>query len=904
MPRKLVIVESPAKAKTISNFLGKGYQVEASYGHVRDLPASRKDIPEKYKKEKWADFAVNVEDQFQPIYVVVEERNKKKHIATLKEALRDADELLLATDEDREGESISWHLIEVLKPKVPVKRIVFHEITREAIEEALRTPRDLDMDLVRAQEGRRVIDRLFGYKLSPLLWRKVQPKLSAGRVQSAAVRLLVEREEERRAFVSAQYWDVEADIAAPTGVFKAKLVSLAGKSLAQGKDFDPSTGKLSKANVVLLDEAKALDLRKRLEKALPWSVKAVDEKPATQRPYPPFTTSTLQQEANRKLGYGAQRTMRIAQKLYEGIDLGGNERVGLITYMRTDSVTLSQKALGEAQTVIRGMYGGEYATGPRPYKTKTANAQEAHEAIRPSSLGRRPADVSAYLEKDELALYELIWKRTIASQMPDARLLRTTVEISAVGDSGNEAIFTASGKKILFPGFLRAYVEGSDDPNAELGDQETILPDLQPGQKIAAPGAPPSVTQLKALHEKKHETVPPARYTEASLVKKLEEEGIGRPSTYASIISTIQDRGYCTANKSRQLVPTFVAWAVINLLRDHFPEYVDLKFTARMEEELDQIASGDLEWTAQLARFYRGTGDAPGLEQQVELKQQSIDFPMIALGRDPETNEPVNVRIGRYGPYLMRGENGNAVMADVPADLAPADLKLEDALRILKNRKEGPRELGTDPSSGELIYVMDGRYGAYVQVGATPEDKGAPKPRRASLEGTQRPDTITLEEALALLAFPKQLGVHPDDGQPVLVNKGKFGPYVQHNRDFRSLKKTDDLFTIDFERALQLLAEPKGVRGMTRTVLNDLGDGLQVLDGKHGPYVTDGTTNATLPKELKPEDVTKEKALALIAERASSGKSAKKAPARKTATAKPAAKKTTTTKKPSAKKPK
>jgi len=884
MPRKLVIVESPAKAKTISNFLGKGYQVEASYGHVRDLPASRKDIPEKYKKEKWADFAVNVEDQFQPIYVVVEERNKKKHIGTLKDALKDADELLLATDEDREGESISWHLVEVLKPKIPTRRIVFHEITREAIEEALRTPRAIDMDLVRAQEGRRIIDRLFGYKLSPLLWRKVQPKLSAGRVQSAAVRLLVEREEERRAFVSAQYWDIEADIAASTGVFKAKLVSLAGKPLASGKDFDSATGKLLKpAAVVLLDEAKANDLRERLRKALPWTVKGVEDKPATQRPYPPFTTSTLQQEANRKLGFGAQRTMRIAQKLYEGVDIGGNERVGLITYMRTDSVTLSQKALNEAQAVIRGMYGADYATGPRPYKTKTANAQEAHEAIRPTSLGRRPADVAAYLEREELALYELIWKRTIASQMPDARLLRTTVEISAVGGGGNEAIFTASGKKILFPGFLRAYVEGSDDPNAELGDQETILPDLQPGQKIAAPGAPAGVTQLKELHEKKHETMPPARYTEASLVKKLEEEGIGRPSTYASIISTIQDRGYCTANKSRQLVPTFVAMAVINLLRDHFPEYVDLKFTARMEEELDQIASGSLDSTQQLARFYRGTNDAPGLEQQVELKQKSIDFPVIALGKDPESGETINVRIGKYGPYLARGENGSQTNADIPADVAPADLKLEEAVRLLKHRREGPRELGTEPRSGLPIYVMDGRYGAYVQVGATPEDKGAAKPRRASLEGTQRPDTITLEQALSLLEFPKELGTHPDDGQPVLVNKGKFGPYVQHNREFRSLKKTDDLFSIDLGRALALLAEPKTVRGMTRTVLHDLGDGIQVLDGKHGPYVTNGEVNATLPKEMKPEAVTKAQALAMLAEKSASGVKgkSKKAPARK-----------------------
>jgi DNA topoisomerase-1 len=886
---KLVIVESPAKAKTIQNFLGKGYRVEASYGHVRDLPATRKDLPEEYRKEPWADFAVNVDDGFQPVYVINDERNKKKQISMLKDALKGCDELLLATDEDREGESISWHLVEVLKPKCATRRIVFHEITREAIKHAVDTPRDIDMDLVHAQEGRRILDRLFGYTLSPVLWRKVQPGLSAGRVQSAAVRLLVEREEERRLFKTAQYWDLEAQIGYTGGKFKATLTSVGGKRLPSGKDFDSRTGLLV-GNALLLDETKATDLVGRLQSALPWKVKQLEEKPATQRPYPPFTTSTLQQEANRKLGYGAQRTMRIAQKLYEGVDLGGGERVGLITYMRTDSVTLSQKALREAQEVIADIYGKAYATGERVYKTKTANAQEAHEAIRPTDLGRRPADVVSYLDRDELALYELIWKRTIASQMPDARLMRSTMDLSATNPQGIEAIFTASGKKILFPGFLRAYVEGSDDPTAEIGDQEVVLPDLKQGELIHAPGK--GTPEMLTLSPRKHETAPPPRFTEASLVKKLEEDSIGRPSTYASILTTIQDRGYCLLNKSKQLVPTFVACAVINLLRTHFPEYVDLKFTARMEDELDEIANGAMNWTDHLQRFFRGGPEAPGLEQLVEEKKKSIDFPVIVLGKDPDSGEEIHVRIGKYGPYLSRGVNGAAINADVPAETAPADLTIERAREILASKKEGPRVVGNDPATGLPIYALAGRYGAYIQLGETPEDKKAPKPKRASLDGALTPDNITLEQALNLLSFPKTLGVHPEDGEPILANKGKFGPYVQHQKEYRSLKKEDDISAITLARALELLAEPKGGprrAAASKTVLKDLGEGIQVLDGRYGAYVTDGTTNATIGKSQAPESVTLEEAKALLAERAGkdSGKkkTARKAPAAKRTTA-------------------
>lgn len=873
----LVIVESPAKAKTISRFLGKDYQVEASYGHVRDLPAGKKQVPEKYRAEPWADFGVNTSANFEPIYVIAD--GKKKQIDLLKSALKGADQLLLATDEDREGESISWHLVEILKPeklKIPVKRIVFHEITREAIQEALAHPREIDENLVRAQESRRILDRLFGYRLSPVLWRKVQPGLSAGRVQSVAVRLIVEREEERRRFVTSEYWDLEAEIGSPAGKFRATLVSLGGKRLATGKDFDPNSGKLKNSDVMLLDGKAAKELRDAVEAALPWTVKKVEEKDATQRPYPPFTTSTLQQEANRKLGFAAKRTMSIAQQLYEGIDLGGNERVGVITYMRTDSVTLSDKALRDSQETIRRIYGADYAKGPRPYKTKTRNAQEAHEAIRPTEVSRRPSDLERYLDKDQLALYELIWKRTIASQMPDAQLLRTVAEIAAIGKSGREAIFTASGKKIVFPGFLRAYVEGSDDPAADIGDQEVVLPDLKVGQKVMARAAAAKGDLfLESLGDKKHETQPPARYTEASLVKKLEEESIGRPSTYASIIGTIQDRGYVYLNKSRQLIPTFTAMVVTNLLREHFGAYVDIKFTARMEEELDEVAEGKTTWLDHISAFYRGVEGQPGLDETVELKAKTIEFPTILLGNDPESGTEVRLRVGRFGPYLQRGENGNAVMAQVPEDLAPEALTLAKAVELLNMKQEGPRVVGNDPKTGLPIYATIGRFGAYVQLGETPEDKKAPKPKRASLEKGQNPETITLEEALKLLAFPRELGVHPDTGDVILANKGKFGPYVQHQKEYRSLKKDDDPATITFERALALLSEPKAPRGRsaaTRNVLKDLGqtkDGarIEVLDGRYGAYVTDGNKNATIPKGTAPENITMEQALALLAAR-------------------------------------
>jgi DNA topoisomerase-1 len=874
----LVIVESPAKAKTISRFLGKGYQVEASYGHVRDLPSSRKELPDEYKSQPWADFAVNIDDQFQPVYIIPPD--KKRHISHLKSALKGAKELLLATDEDREGESISWHLCEVLKPKVPVRRIVFHEITREAIAEAIRSPRDIDQNLVRAQEGRRVLDRLFGYKLSPLLWRKVQPGLSAGRVQSVAVRLIAEREEERARFRCAEYWDLEAEIATASGSFKAVLVSLGGRRLANGKDFDPSTGQLAEGSkAFLLGADAAANLCAAARDALPWTVTRVEESPATQRPNPPFTTSTLQQEANRKLGFGAKRTMQIAQKLYEGVDLGDGERVGLITYMRTDSVTLSNKALTEAQRVIAQIYGAEYACGPRPYRTKTANAQEAHEAIRPTEIARRPNDVAPFLSREELALYDLIWKRTVASQMPDAQLRRTTVELVAqTGGTTGDALFTATGKKIVFPGFLRAYVEGSDDPAADLGDKEVILPDLRVGEKVysdEAQARPANEAWLAGLEPKRHETAPPPRYTEASLVKKLEEEGIGRPSTYASIISTIQDRGYVFLNKSRQLVPTFTAMVVNQLLREHFPHYVDLKFTARMEEELDNIANGDLSWVEHIREFYRGTPGQPGLETLVETKQQEIERPEIVLGVDAATAQPVRVRVGKYGPYVVAGENGSGIIADLPADVAPADFSLETALDLLRQKAEGPRRLGEDPETGLPVYVLSGRFGAYVQLGDNPPkgDRKAPKPRRASLEKGMTPETITLAQALQLLSLPRELGRHPESGEPVIANNGRWGPYVQHGKEFRSLPAGESPYTVTLERALELLAAPKAPRARrtaAQTPIKEFPGGIRLMEGRFGPYVTDGKVNATLPKNTAPDTLTAEQAAELIAAKAAS----------------------------------
>ncbi len=879
----LVIVESPAKAKTISRILGRNYTVEASYGHVRDLPENADEIPEKIKKEPWARLGVNVAAHFEPVYIIP--ADKKKHIKRLQDAMKGADELLLATDEDREGESISWHVVEVLKPKVPVRRIAFHEITDEAIHRALENPRDVDLNLVRAQESRRILDRLFGYQLSPLLWKKVRTGLSAGRVQSVAVRLCVLRERERQRFKSAGFWDVEAELEHGGRRFTAQLVRLGERRLATGQDFDPETGQLKRSADVLWIASRA-----EADKAIAgwgelWKVSSVEEKPFTRKPAPPFTTSSLQQEANRKLRFSARQTMRIAQKLYEGVDVGG-ERLGLITYMRTDSVTLSDRALKEAEQVIRERYGKDYTEGPRRYRTQAKGAQEAHEAIRPTELGRTADAVAKYLSSDELRLYELIWKRTVASQMADARLLRTAVEITAPGKGGPAGVFSATGKSIEFPGFLRAYVEGSDDPDADIADQEVILPQLARGESC-----PP-----RSVAAKGHETAPPARYTEASLVKKLESEGIGRPSTYATIIDTIQERGY-VVKQSNALVPTFTAFAVTQLLEAHFGDYVDTRFTARMEQQLDDVAEGGLDWRSHLASFYFGDGEEQGLERRIAAEAPHIDYPAIELGKNPAGGAPVTVRVGRYGPYVQtETSDGQRLVASLPDDVAPADFSTDAALALLNQAREGAKTVGKDPATGQPVLLARGRFGAYVQLGEG-DGKTGPKPKRASLPQGVSEDDVTLEQALRWLSLPRNLGKDPASGEEVITTTGRFGPFVKQGDEFRSLGPQDDVYTITLGRALELLAQPKQ-RGRqtsaTRTVLKEFGaDGggkpVQLLDGRYGPYLTNGEINASLPKGTNADELDLEAAMNFLLER---GKPAKKRGAPRTP--RPGAKATTT----------
>jgi DNA topoisomerase I len=851
--KRLVVVESPTKAKTIRNFLPDGYQVTASMGHVRDLPESASEIPANLKGKEWARLGVNVEDDFEPLYVVPS--SKKKVVSELKERLKDADELIVATDEDREGESIGWHLVEVLKPKVPVSRIVFHEITPEAISQALDHPRSIAENLVRAQETRRILDRLVGYTVSPLLWKKIATGLSAGRVQSVAVRLLVQRERERRAFRSGTYWDLKAVLAQNVAEFGAVLVSVDGKRVATGKDFDESTGRVrADRDVVLIGEAQARELRERLG-TVPWRVRDTEEKPSVRNPAPPFTTSTLQQEANRKLRLSARDTMRIAQRLYEE---------GYITYMRTDSVSLSQQAIQGARQRIRTYYGEEYLSRqPRQYTTKTKGAQEAHEAIRPSGSDMRTAEECG-LSGIEAKLYDLIWKRTVASQMAEARLTTSTAQIEAA-----ETIFRASGTRIDFPGFFRAYVEGSDDPEAALENRDNPLPPLRPG----------TLLDLRKLDAVGHETQPPARYTEATLVKTLEAEGIGRPSTYASIIGTVIDRGYVD-RKENQLVPTFTAFAVTELLEQHFPSLVDTKFTARMEEQLDEIASGEAAWQPYLKTFFCGPD---GLETKVKVGQENID------PRDASTihlaDLPGRVRIGRFGPFVEVGEGESAVTASLPEGIAPADLSAEQVESLVKAKTEGPESLGRDAESGLPVYLLQGRFGPYVQLGEATDE--TPKPKRASLPKGMDPARVRLADALRWLSLPRTLGVHPETGKDVQAGIGRFGPFVVHEGDFRSLGKDDDVYAVGLARALELLAQPKGGRrSQTVEPMRDLGphpsDGEPVLmfEGRYGPYVKHGGVNASLPKDTAPESFTLEQAAELLAAKA--GQPAKKGRATKT----------------------
>jgi DNA topoisomerase-1 len=885
--KRLVVVESPTKAKTIRGYLPAGYEVLASMGHVRDLPESASDIPADVKGKEWARLGVDVEHDFEPLYVVP--AAKRKVVSELRARLKEADELVVATDEDREGESIGWHLVEVLKPRVPVSRIVFHEITPEAIRAALESPRQIDTEVVRAQETRRILDRLVGYTLSPLLWKKIASGLSAGRVQSVAVRLLVQRERERRAFRSGAYWDLKATLAAAEAPFTATLQSVGGKRVASGRDFDETTGRLKEArDVVLLDEATAGALTERL-RPLPFRVAETEEKPSVRRPYPPFTTSTLQQEANRKLRLSSRDTMRIAQRLYEE---------GYITYMRTDSVHLSEQAIGAARARVKGLYGEPYLSPqPRQFTTKSKGAQEAHEAIRPAGTEMRTAE-ELRLSGQEARLYELIWMRTVASQMADARITQLTALIEA-----DDAVFRASGRRIDFPGFFRAYVEGSDDPNAALEDREEPLPAFRRGDTLA----------LRALEALGHETQPPARYTEATLVKTLEAEGIGRPSTYASIIGTIIDRGY-VERQSNALVPTFTAFAVTGLLEGHFPHLVDTRFTARMEEQLDEIAEGDAEWLPYLREFFSGPG---GLDALVRTGQESID--PRAASTVLLTDLQARVRIGKFGPFVEMEEDGATVTASLPEGVAPADLTPEQVQRLVRAKAEGPEVLGTDPGTGKPVLVMEGRFGPYVQLG-TAEEGSTEKPRRASLPRGMNPAQATLEFALKLLSLPRNLGNHPETGKEITAGVGRFGPFVVHDGDFRSLQPVDDVYTVGLPRALELLAAPKA--GRTRTTVEPLrtlgphpadGEPVQLFAGRYGPYVKHGGTNASLPKGVEAEAVTIDQAVALLAERAASappkkgarGRTsapAKKAPAKKAASKTAAAVKKTAAKKAPAKK--
>jgi DNA topoisomerase I len=848
----LVVVESPTKAKTLRGLLPAGYEVAASMGHVRDLPESASEIPESVRAEAWARLGVNVESDFQPLYVVP--GTKRKVVTELRSRLKDASELILATDEDREGESIGWHLLQVLKPKVPVSRIVFHEITPEAIESALRNPRQVDEDLVRAQETRRILDRLVGYTVSPLLWKKIATGLSAGRVQSVAVWLLVQRERERRAFRSGAYWDLKAFLARTGDEFTAQLVSVGGTRVATGRDFDESTGRLIEGrSVLLLDEAAARGLAGRLEDA-DWVVSETDEKPTVRRPAPPFTTSTLQQEANRKLRLSARDTMRIAQRLYEE---------GLITYMRTDSVHLSQQAISAARSRIRALYGDRYLSeSPRQFTTKSKGAQEAHEAIRPAGTEMKPVDETG-LTGREAALYELIWKRTVASQMAEARVTQISALVTAA-----EAVFRASGKRIDFPGFFRAYVEGTDDPDAALEDREEPLPALRPGDPL----------DLRRLDPLGHETQPPARFTEASLVKTLESEGIGRPSTYASIIGTIIDRGY-VERQSNQLIPTFTAFAVTGLLEKYFPSLVDTRFTARMEEELDEIAEGEADWLPYLRDFFLGP---EGLEKQVSEVEARIDPREASTVR--LEGLPAAVRIGKFGPFVEVQEKGETVTASLPENLAPADLTEADVLKLVRAKTEGPDILGHHSESGEPVYLLTGRFGPYVQLG---EPKDEEKPRRASLPSGVTPDNLTLDLAIRLLSLPRTLGTHPESGKEIQAGIGRFGPFVVHEKDFRSLSPEDDVHTVTLDRAIELLNQPKrGRKGAEplREIGHHPADGEPVLlfAGRYGPYVKHLSVNASLPKGADPDALTLEAAVELLGERAkAAGKKGGKAGRRK-----------------------
>jgi DNA topoisomerase I len=900
--RRLVIVESPAKARTIAGYLGKDYVVESSIGHIRDMPDKAAEIPLKYRKEPWARLGVNVDHDFEPLYVV--NSDKKQQVSKLKLLLKDADELLLATDEDREGEAIAWHLLEELKPKVPARRMVFHEITPEAIALAVANPREMDNGLVEAYQTRRVLDRLYGYEVSPVLWKKVMPQLSAGRVQSVAIRLVVDRERERIAFRAARYWDLEALFAKTGGQqaagaagtdvssFPATLVSVDGRRVAQGRDFAP-TGELKSVDILHLDGEAAAGLADRLA-AADFAVRSVERKPYRRSPYAPFRTTTLQQEASRKLGFSAKYAMSIAQRLYEN---------GHITYMRTDSVTLSQTAITAARAQARELYGDEYVPqSPRTYTSKVKSAQEAHEAIRPAGDSfRTPARTG--LSGDELRLYELVWKRTVASQMKDATGESVAVRVAGTSSSGEVAEFGAAGKIIAFYGFLKAYVEGSDDPDAELDDNQRRLPALAEADPLTA----------LSLAAAEHATRAPARYTEASLIKELEEREIGRPSTYASIIGTILDRGY-VFKKGTALVPSFVAFAVVTLLERHFAHLVDYDFTARMEGALDEIARGEAARVPWLHRFYFGTDGEIGANGEKGIKEEGLkelvsdlsDIDARDVSSFPLAGTDIVVRVGRYGPYLER--DGQRV--NIPEGTAPDELTAEAATELL-DRPSGDKILGTDPETGKTIIAKAGRFGPYVTEQLAPDAPASAKPRSASLLKSMDPDSVTLEDALRLLTLPRTLGEL--DGEPVTAQNGRYGPYVKKGADSRSLEAEEQLFTVTLDEARDLFAQPKprgrAARAAAAPPLRELGDDtasgkpIVLREGRFGPYVTDGETNASLRKGDEVESITPQRAIELLADRRAAAPAPKRKPAGSARSARPAAKSAGGTKTASGAKP-